>query len=110
MYGVISYVVSQRTQEIGVRMALGADRRNVLRWVLTQGCRLAAIGAGMGLAAAAALTQFMARSSLLFGVKAYDPWTMAGVTGLLILVALAASWIPAWRAARIDPMQALRAE
>jgi predicted permease len=110
MYGVISYVVSQRTQEIGVRMALGADRRNVLRWVLGQGGRLAAIGAGTGLAAALALTQVMARSSLLYGVRAYDPWTMSLVTALLMLVALAATAVPAWRAMRIDPMAALRNE
>jgi predicted permease len=110
MYGVISYVVSQRTQEIGVRMALGADRRNVLRWVLGQGGRLAAIGAGTGLAAALALTQVMARSSLLYGVRAYDPWTMSLVTALLMLVALAATAVPVWRAMRIDPMAALRNE
>jgi predicted permease len=110
MYGVISYVVSQRTQEIGVRMALGADRNQVLRWVLGQGGRLAAIGAGAGLAAALAVTQVMARSSLLYGVRAYDPWTMSLVTVLLILVAIAACGVPAWRATRIDPMTALRNE
>ncbi len=110
MYGVISYVVSQRTQEIGVRMALGADRNQVLRWVLGQGGRLAAIGAAAGLAAALAVTQVMARSSLLYGVRAYDPWTMSLVTVLLILVAIAACGVPAWRATRIDPMTALRNE
>jgi predicted permease len=110
MYGVISYVVSQRTQEIGVRMALGADRRNVLRWVLSQGGRLAMIGAGVGLVAALGVTQVMARSSLLYGVRAYDPWTMACVTAVLMLVAIVACGIPAWRATRIDPMTALRNE
>lgn len=110
MYGVISYVVSQRTQEIGVRMALGADRRNVLRWVLSQGGRLAMIGAGVGLAAALGVTQVMARSSLLYGVRAYDPWTMACVTAVLMLVAIVACSVPAWRATRIDPMTALRNE
>jgi predicted permease len=110
MYGVLSYVVGQRTQEIGVRMALGADRRSVLRWVLGQGGRLAVIGAGVGVAASLLLTQVMARSSLLYGVHAYDPWTMGCVTTLLMLVALAACSVPAWRATRIDPMTALRNE
>jgi len=110
MYGVISYVVSQRTQEIGVRMALGANRNQVLGWVLGQGGRLAGIGAGVGLVAALAVTRVMARSSLLYGVRAYDPWTMSLVTVLLVLVAIAACGIPAWRATRIDPMTALRTE
>jgi ABC-type antimicrobial peptide transport system permease subunit len=110
MYGVVSYVVGQRTQEIGVRMALGADRGKVLHWVMKQGGRLALIGAGTGLAAALLLTQVMARSSLLYGVRAYDPWTMGCVTALLMLVAIAACAVPAWRATRIDPMTALRNE
>jgi len=110
MYGVISYLVSQRTQEIGIRMALGADRGHVLRWVLKQGGRLALIGVGAGLAAALGLTQIMARSSMLYGVQAYDPWTLIGVTALLVTVALAACYIPARRAMHIDPMRALRME
>ncbi len=110
IYGVISYLVSQRTQEIGIRMALGADRGHVLRWVLKQGGRLAFIGVAVGLAAALALTQFMAHSSMLFGVEAYDPFTMIGVTTLLLMVALAACYLPARRAMHIDPMQALRSE
>jgi predicted permease len=110
MYGVISFVVGQRTQEIGIRMALGADRRSILRWVLEQGLRLALFGAGAGLIAALALTQTMAHWSLIYGVRAYDPWTMAGVTALLMAVALIASYIPATRATRIDPMRALRNE
>jgi ABC-type antimicrobial peptide transport system permease subunit len=110
MYGVISYLVSQRTQEIGIRMALGADRAHVLRWVLKQGGRLALIGVIVGLAAALALTQLMARSSMLFGVHPYDPWTLIGVTLLLTVVALAACLIPARRAASVDPIQALRTE
>jgi len=110
MYGVISYLVGQRTQEIGIRMALGAARGNVLRWVLKRGCKLALLGVSVGLAAALALTQVMARSSMIYGVRAYDPWTFFGVTALLVTVALLACSIPAWRAMRIDPMQALRAE
>jgi predicted permease len=110
MYGVISYLVSQRTQEIGIRMALGADRGHVLRWILKHGGRLALLGVVIGLAAALALTQLMARSSMLFGVHPYDPWTMIGVTLLLTVVALAACYIPARRAMHTDPMQALRTE
>lgn len=111
MYGVISYLVAQRAREIGVRMALGADRRDVFRWVLTRGGRLAVFGAVAGILAALALTQVIARfSSLLYGVHAYDPWTLAGVTVLMMLVALAACYLPARRATRIDPMQVLRSE
>jgi predicted permease len=110
MYGVISYMVSQRTQEIGIRMALGADRAHVLRWVLKHGGMLALIGVAVGLAAALALTQVMAHSSMIYGVHAYDPWTLIVVTVLLGAVALAACYIPARRAMNIDPMQALRSE
>jgi ABC-type antimicrobial peptide transport system permease subunit len=110
MYGVISYLVGQRTQEIGVRMALGASRSNVLVWVLRQGGRLTALGAGTGLIAALALTQVMTHFSLIYGVRAYDPWTLGGVTLLLMLVAFAACCVPAMRAMGVDPMRALRAE
>jgi predicted permease len=110
MYGVISYLVGQRTQEIGIRMALGADRTDILRWVLNLGGRLAIFGAGAGLIAALAMTQMMANWSLIYGVRAYDPWTMAGVTVLLMSVALVASYIPATRAMRVDPNRALRNE
>jgi ABC-type antimicrobial peptide transport system permease subunit len=110
MYGVISYLVSQRTQEIGIRMALGADRAHVMRWVLKHGGSLALIGVAVGLAAALALTQVMAHSSMIYGVHAYDPWTLIAVTLLLMAVALAACFVPARRAMNIDPMQALRSE
>ncbi|MGI8770686.1 MAG: ADOP family duplicated permease [Acidobacteriaceae bacterium] len=110
MYGVISYLVGQRAREIGIRMALGATRGDVLQWILERGSRLALTGAGTGLLVALILAQWMARSSMLYGVQPYDPWTLTGVTTLLIGVALAACYVPARRAARIDPMQALRSE
>ena len=108
IYGVISYLAGQRTHEIGIRIALGAGRNDVLRLILGHGVKMALIGVAAGAAASLALTRLMAR--LLFGVGAYDPLTFLAVAGLLILVALAASYIPARRAMRVDPTVALRYE
>jgi putative ABC transport system permease protein len=108
IYGVLSYTVSQRRREIGIRLALGAQRENVLGMVLGSGAKMALIGVAIGVAIALALTRWM--SSLLFGVTAHDPLTFALVALLLFAVALAACWIPARRATRVDPMVALRYE
>ena len=108
IYGVMAYMVSQRTNEIGIRMALGARPMDVLRLVVGQGMRLAGMGIAIGVVAALAVTRGM--STLLFSVRPYDPLTFTAVSLILASVALLAGWLPARRAARIDPVLALRQE
>ena len=108
IYGVISYTVNQRTHEIGIRVALGAQRRDVARLVLGRSLGLTLLGVGIGLGGAFAVTRVL--SDILFGISATDPVTFVGVPMLLLLVALAACCVPVRRAMRVDPMVALRYE
>ncbi|HET6975495.1 MAG TPA: ABC transporter permease [Pyrinomonadaceae bacterium] len=111
LYGVIAYVVSQRTHEIGIRMALGADRRSVLMMVVRQGMILTLVGIALGLAAAYVLTKYLeSLTSMLFGVEPRDPWTFAVIAMGLCIVALIACLVPARRATKVDPLTALRYE
>jgi predicted lysophospholipase L1 biosynthesis ABC-type transport system permease subunit len=108
LYGVLAYNVSQRSREIGIRMALGAAKSDVLSLVIGNGIRLTLAGIGVGLLAALTLTRVM--GSLLYEVKPSDPITYAGVSALLLTVGLLACWLPARRAAKVDPIQSLRYE
>jgi len=108
LYGVIYYLVTQRTREIGIRVALGADKGRVVRLVLGQGAWLAGAGIAVGLAGALALSRLL--GSLLYGVSARDPVTFTSVPIVLALVALVATLVPAWRATRVDPVIALRSD
>jgi predicted permease len=108
LYGVISYLVGQRTHELGIRMALGAGRRDVLGLILSHGLKMAAAGVALGILAAFGLTQLLAE--MLYEVSATDPLIFAGIALLLLFVALLACFVPAWRATRIDPLVALRYE
>ena len=108
IYGLMAYSVAQRTQEIGIRIALGAGSAAVRRMIVVQGMRLALVGVAIGIASAFGLTRFIA--SLLFGVKAVDPLIFASIPLLLTVVALLAVWIPARRASRVNPVTALRTQ
>jgi ABC-type antimicrobial peptide transport system permease subunit len=108
IYGVIAYSVVQRRQEIGIRMAIGAQRSQVLRLVMASGLKLVAVGIALGLAGALALTRFL--QSLLFGVTAHDPVAFVTNAALLLAVAAAACALPALRASRVDPMRVLRTD
>jgi ABC-type antimicrobial peptide transport system permease subunit len=107
LYGVLSYVVAQRSAEIGVRMALGAEAAQVRRMVVLEGARVVVLGAGLGLLAAAAASRALA--SLLFGIEPFDPMTFGVTTLLLLAVGALASYVPARRASTVDPLDAMRA-
>ena len=108
IYGVVSYLVEQQTREFGIRIALGAQRSDVMHLVLGDGAKMALVGVGVGVVAALGLTRFLTR--VLYGVSPTDPVTFAAVAMILTAVALAACYIPARRAMRVDPMVALRYE
>ena len=108
IYGLMAYSVEQRTQEIGIRLALGADARDVRRMILFQGMQLAVAGVLIGVLSALGLTRFI--TTILFGVQARDPAVFVGIPVALAVVALVAVWLPALRASRVDPLTALRCE
>jgi ABC-type antimicrobial peptide transport system permease subunit len=108
LYGVMTFVVAERTRELGIRMALGAQRRDIFKLIIGHGLSLTLIGIGAGLGVALAVTRLLA--SWLFGINSTDPLTFAGISMLLSGVALVACWLPARRAARINPLTALRHE
>ena len=108
LYGILSFTVAQRTREIGVRVALGAQRLDVFSLVVGKGLKLAVIGSAIGLLGALAVTRLVSR--LLYGVSPIDPVTFVSMSLLLVAVAMLASWIPARRAAKVDPIEALRYE
>jgi len=108
LYGVLAQLVGRRTHELGVRIALGAERSNILGWVLGHGMKLTALGLLVGLVGGALVAR--AARGMLFGVEPLDPITFAGTAILLTLVALAAALLPAWRATRVDPVESLRSE
>jgi putative ABC transport system permease protein len=108
LYGVVAHGVTERTHEIGVRIALGAERRHVLGLVVRQGLSMAALGTAIGVAGALGVSRWI--EGLLFGVTPTDPVTIAAVVATLFTVALIACYVPAWRATHVDPTQALRSE
>jgi ABC-type antimicrobial peptide transport system permease subunit len=108
LYGVISYLVERRTQELGIRIALGAQRRNVLGLVLKDGIKMAATGVALGVLAALGFTRLL--TGMIYGVSPADPMTFTVIATLLILVALLACYLPARRATKVDPLVALRSE
>ena len=108
IYGVMSYTMAQRTRELGVRVALGAQRRDILSLVIRKAVSLGLIGTTIGLVGCLAVTRLVA--SLLYRISPGDPWTLASASLLLVIVTILASWLPAHRAAKIDPMEALRHE
>jgi putative ABC transport system permease protein len=108
LYGVLSYLATQRRSEIGIRIALGAKRERVLRLMLLDGLRPALLGLVLGLVTSVGAAQWI--RSLLYGATAVDPWVFVAVSGTLLAVSVLACLVPAWRASRLDPMQALRTE